>query len=183
MNENLETTNNEIQEPDLKITPVQKQERIETLDILRGIALLGILIIHFPAWFGMPAIYLNALGENMWTDFWDTTVQSFIGIFALGKFYTMFAFLFGLGFAIFYERAKAKTTSPILLFYRRLFILLLIGLVHISFIWFGDVLVIYALFGFLLPLFFNRKPKTLLIWAVALFCVLMLLMTFTRVPS
>ncbi len=155
--------------------PVQAQERIEVLDVIRGFALLGILMANM-AIFSSPATYFEALGKNMWTGLWDTIASSFISLLIQGKFYTMFSFLFGLGFAIFYERAKAKTTRPTLLFYRRLFILLLIGLVHAFFIWFGDILVTYALLGFLLPLFFNRKPKTILIWAVSLFGAFILLM-------
>ncbi|MDR0331858.1 MAG: DUF418 domain-containing protein [Dysgonamonadaceae bacterium] len=159
--------------------PVQAQERIAILDIIRGIALLGILLVHMPAWFGTPAIYLMILGESMWTNVWDTTFSSFISIFVEGKFYTMFSFLFGLGFVIFFERAKARSISPKLLFFKRLIILLIIGLIHAFFIWYGDILVSYALFGFLLPLFFNCKPKTLIIWVVAFFSVLLLIMGAT----
>jgi uncharacterized protein len=157
--------------------PVQAQERMEILDIIRGVALLGILLLHMPAWFGTPALYLMMLGESMWTNIWDTTVQSFLDLFFRGKFYTMFSFLFGLGFVIFYERAKARSARPILLFYKRLSILLIIGLIHTFFIWFGDILVTYALFGFLLPLFFNRKPKTILIWVVVFFSAILLFLT------
>ena len=155
--------------------PIQAQERIATLDVIRGVALLGIFLIHFPAWFGSPALYVEALGINLWTSVWDTTVQSFIGIFALGKFYTMFTFLFGLGFVIFFERAKARTSSPKLLFFKRLSILLIIGLVHGFFIWHGDVLALYALYGLLLPLFFHRQLKTLIIWTVVFFSLFLLI--------
>ena len=72
----------------LLTAPVQAQERIAILDIIRGVALLGILLIHMPAWFGTPAFYLMMLGENMWTNVWDTTISSFIDLFFLGKFYT-----------------------------------------------------------------------------------------------
>jgi len=154
--------------------PVQAQERIEILDVIRGFALLGILIANMPL-FSSPAQYFEIIGKDMWTGFGDTITSSFTSLFIQGKFYVMFSFLFGLGFALFYERAKAKTKKPIRLFYRRLFVLLLIGLVHAFFIWSGDILVAYALLGFLLPLFFNRKPATLLIWATALFCVFILL--------
>jgi len=177
MQDKMDATNIQAQKAGLNnvaiAEPVQAQERIEILDVIRGFALLGILIANMPS-FNSPAHYFEVIGKDMWTGFWDTITYSFISLFIQGKFYVMFSFLFGLGFAIFYERAKAKTTRSILLFYRRLFILLLIGLVHAFFIWSGDILVTYALFGFLLPLFFNRKPKTLLIWAVALFCVLIL---------
>ena len=174
MQENIETTNTQIENTAVKAVPVQKQERIETLDILRGFALLGIFLIHMPAWFGTPAIYLMVLGESMWTNIWDTTVASFIDLFFLGKFYTIFSFLFGLGFVIFYERAKARASKPVLLFYKRIFILLIIGLLHAFFIWYGDILVSYALLALLLPAFFNRKSKTYIKWAIVLFSLFLL---------
>lgn len=156
--------------------PVQPGERVEVLDVIRGFALLGILIANM-AFFSSPAVYLELLGREMWTSSWDRAVSAFIGLFIEGKFYTMFSFLFGLGFVIFFERAQAKSISPTLLFYRRLFILLLIGLVHAFFIWYGDILVYYALLGFFLPFFFKRSPKAILIWAVSFFLVLILIMT------
>jgi uncharacterized protein len=166
MKERIDTMN-------FKAEPVRAQERIEVLDVIRGFALLGILIANM-AWFSTPALYYEILGKNMWTGFWDTTTSWFINLLVQGKFYTMFSFLFGLGFAIFFERAKEKTAYPKFLFYRRLFILLIIGLAHAFFIWYGDVLVAYALLGFLLPLFFNRKPKTLIKWSISLFSVFLL---------
>lgn len=155
--------------------PIRVQERIEVLDVIRGFALLGILIANMP-WYNSPALYSEILGKSLWPGFWDTIASSFVNLFIQGKFYSIFSFLFGLGFAIFYERAMAKTTRPMRLFYRRLFILLLIGLLHAFFIWSGDILVTYALLGFLLPLFFNRKSKTILIWALSLFTVFILFM-------
>ena len=165
----METVNNQ------KPEPTQIQDRIEVLDAIRGIALLGILIANM-SFFSSPAIYLEVLGINLWTGFWNETTTSFINLFVQGKFYSIFSFLFGLGFAIFFERAIAKTESPNLLFNKRLFILLLIGLFHGFFIWFGDILVNYALLGFLLPLFFYRKPKTILIWAFSLFVSLIIVL-------
>ncbi len=161
----------------LTLEPVQNQERIELLDTIRGFALLGILIANM-AWYSSPALYADMLGRNMWTGLWDTTTSSFINLFVQGKFYSMFSFLFGLGFVLFFERAKERTTKPKLLFYRRLFILLLIGLVHAFFIWYGDILVTYALLGFLLPLFFNLKPKTLIKWVISLFSIFLLFLAF-----
>jgi len=162
-----------------KAEPMQAQERIEVLDVMRGIALLGILIVNMDL-FNSPVAYMD---KNLWTGFWDTTVSSFITFLVHGKFYTMYAFLFGLGFAIFYERAKARKAKPKLLFYRRLFILLLIGLAHAFLIWYEDILVTYALLGFLLPLFFNRKPKTLLIWVASIFTGLLFLTALSKMEN
>ena len=179
MQEKIDMMNIQTQDTDLKslpkAEPVQVQERIEVLDVIRGFALLGVLMANM-AWFSSPALYFEILGKDMWTGAWDTTTSSFINLLVSGKFYSMFSFLFGLGFAIFFERAMERTVKPKLLFYRRLFILLLIGLAHAFFIWYGDILVTYALLGFLLPLFFNRKPKTLIKWAISLFSIFILLL-------
>ena len=171
MQETIVTVNEQQLENALITAPVQAQERMEILDIIRGVALLGILLVHMPVMFGTPFIYSTVLGINMWTNAWDTIATGFVGIFVQGKFYTMFSFLFGLGFVIFYERAKARSSKPTRLFMTRLVILLVIGLLHAFFIWFGDVLTAYALFGFLLPIFFNRKPKTLIIWVIVFFAI------------
>jgi len=162
--------------PKQKAEPILFQERVGSIDAIRGFALLGILIVNMIAFSGPPGIYFSLVGTNdTWTNFWDIAASNFTLFFVQGKFYTIFAFLFGLGFAIFYERAKEKTGKPIRFFYKRLLILLLIGLVHALFIWSGDVLVFYAVLGFLLPLFFNRKPKTLLKWTGAIFFSIVIL--------
>lgn len=158
--------------------PIQSRERIEVLDVIRGFALLGILIANM-SMFSSPAMFLDIVGENPWTGFWNKLTTSFINLFVQGKFYSMFSFLFGLGFSIFLERAKTRTAKPVKLFHRRLFVLLIIGLIHAFFIWSGDILVSYALLGFLLPLFFNVKPKTLLLWALALFLVFIMFMSLS----
>jgi len=185
MEEKITTIETEVPETVLlRAEPLQGQERMEILDVIRGFALLGILIVNM-AMFSNPLYFEFFSRSNMWTNFgidmqanfWNAATSGFINFFAQGKFYTIFAFLFGLGFFIFFERAKAKTTKPTLLFYKRLLILLLIGLIHAFFIWYGDVLVSYALFGLLLPLFFNARPKTILIWAGAIFFALVIFAT------
>jgi len=152
--------------------PVKAKERIEVIDIVRGFALLGIFIVNMFIFSG------SSLAVDMWAGPLDTLTASFVKLFFAGKFYVMFVFLFGLGFAMFFERAKEKAKRPTLLFYRRLFILIIIGLVHAFFIWSGDVLISYALFGSLLPLFSNRKHKTIIIWAVSIFVVFMLCIAY-----
>lgn len=82
--------------------------------------------------------------------------------FAEGSFYPIFAFLFGLGFAL--QLRKGEGVVP--LYRRRLFVLLGIGVLHAVFVWLGDILVTYALVGFLLLPFRNRSDRTLLLWVV-----------------
>ena len=155
--------------------PITASERIEVLDVLRGFALLGILLVnmHF---FALPFASM-ALEPHGNSDLLDRMAEWFIRFAAQGKFYTLFSFLFGMGFAIFVTRAEQKGHRGGRLFVRRLLGLLLIGTVHAFFIWMGDILMTYAFCGFLLLLFRKRKPKTMIVWAVILLLVSPLLMT------
>jgi uncharacterized protein len=160
------------------IKPVQVEDRINTLDILRGFAIFGIFIVNM-GMINSPYIYLYAINEQMWTSTWDQIAEAFILIFAQGKFYTMFSFLFGLGFILFIERAQQKIDRPKLLFVRRLIVLFLIGVIHAYFLWYGDILMTYAVSGLLLLAFYNAKPKTLVIWAIALLSFYILLVALS----
>jgi uncharacterized protein len=158
--------------------PVQPHERIQVIDIIRGFALLGILIINMN-FFSNPIIYLNIMGENISHNIWDKIIIGVEKLLVEGKFYSMFSFLFGLGFMIFVERASKRVRRPTLLFYRRVLILLVIGLIHAFLIWSGDILVSYALLAFLLPIFHKRKPNTILIWALILLLLAVMIVGFS----
>ena len=142
------------------IGPVEASERIELLDILRGFAIFGILVVNM-LFFAGP-IYWRI--DSPWS-FEEQLVEAFIAFFFQGKFYSLFSFLFGLGLAIQMLRAEERGVDFGRLYRRRLLILLMIGLVHAILIWYGDILHIYALLGFLLLLFHKRQPRTILIWA------------------
>ncbi|UHA72224.1 DUF418 domain-containing protein [Paenibacillus sp. 481] len=156
--------------------PLHQTERISELDLIRGFALLGILIVNMQ-YFSYPFIYTTISNIDLWPDVWDQAVKKGIVIFAQNKFNTMFSFLFGLGFMIFIQRAKQKGEQPARLFIRRLLVLLGIGLIHSYFIWAGDVLVFYSIMGFILLLFRNCQPKTLLTWAFSLIFIPVVLLT------
>ena len=128
--------------------PIGPKERIEILDIIRGVALLGVLIANMLAFKAPMFNYTPPLSSIVATT--DSLAAWFIKLFVEGKFYTIFSFLFGLGFYIFMERAAEKTEDITFLFRRRLLILLCIGLVHLVLLWTGDVLLTYALAGFIL---------------------------------
>lgn len=146
--------------------PITAQERIEVLDVLRGFALLGILVVnmHF---FSLPFTSF-ALEPHGFPGLADRVSEWLIRFAAQAKFYTLFSFLFGLGFAIFVTRADEKGRDGTRLFVRRILALLLIGTVHAFLIWPGDILMTYAVGGWILLLFRKRKPKTLILWAVIL---------------
>ncbi len=146
--------------------PISKQERILTIDIIRGFALLGIFLVNMPA-FHSPAFMISH-PEYTGMDYW---LDLFLQMFVQTKFYTIFSFLFGLGFYIFMNRAEQKGLHINRLFTKRLTVLFLFGAIHFIFIWYGDILHTYALAGFFLLLFYKRKTKTILIWAFSLLFV------------
>ena len=137
------------------------KKRYVILDALRGFAILGICLANFPEFslwtFSDPA------GWTI-TDKVTRAVQTFL---VDGKFYTLFSLLFGMGFSIQLENAGQKTRT----FYRRMTVLLLIGLIHLLFLWSGDILMLYAAMGMLLPLF-KRLPTRKILYAGGGFLVL-----------
>jgi uncharacterized protein len=145
--------------------PTAARERIVTLDILRGIALLGVVIANVwlwfsGAWFRFPEFHAQVRVFSL-----DAVVFNGIALFVSGKAITTFSFLFGLGFAIQMMRAEERGAAIGPVYRRRLAVLLLFGIVHAFFLWYGDILMVYAMLGFLLLLFRKRAERTLLIWA------------------
>ena len=139
-----------------ELTP--SASRIQSIDVLRGVAVLGILLMNIRL-FGMPyAAYFNP------TAFGDLTgVNQFIfwfgAIMADQKFMTIFSALFGAGLILMTDRADAAGRSSGWLLYRRTFWLLVLGVIHAYLIWYGDILVIYSLCAFVVILFRNFSPK------------------------
>ncbi|TVQ04327.1 MAG: DUF418 domain-containing protein [Balneolaceae bacterium] len=144
--------------------PVKPVERIVDLDILRGIALFGILVVNLYI-FSNPIAILVA-GSEMWTEWYNQTFLFFSRVFFEGKFITLFSFLFGLGFYIFTERLKIKDLPIRRVFFRRMFLLFLIGIIHAMFFWAGDILAPYAISGIIIMLFLYRTDKTIKVWIV-----------------
>ncbi|MEC1545975.1 DUF418 domain-containing protein [Bacillus halotolerans] len=150
--------------------PVSLRERVHFLDIVRGFALLGIIIVNY------FLIVDSVKGFEMTSD---DVLHNLVSWFAEGKFVTLFSFLFGVGFMIFMDRAAQKVDSPNKLFARRLSILLGFGILHITFVWVGDILSFYAISGFLLLAFYKRTAKTVLRWIIALIAFQFLTPVFT----
>jgi len=145
-----------------RAAPVRGKERIEFVDILRGFALLGVLLMNMYGFSGQMAGYTNPLPLPLV----DRAVVVLVRFLVEAKFYSMFSFLFGWGMAMQMTRAETGGTRFLPVFLRRLFILLIIGVLHANLIWDGDILTTYALFGFLLLLFRKRSGKALLVTAV-----------------
>ena len=143
-----------------------ERNRILTLDIVRGIAVMGILVMNIAAFampypaYANPAAYGGDSGANLasWV---------FNYIMFDGKMRGLFSILFGASTLLVIERATAAGRAGGRAHYARMIVLLGFGLVHFYFIWFGDVLALYAISGMVLYFFRNKSPKSLVRWAVA----------------
>jgi len=150
-----------------QVGPVTLGERIQFIDVLRGMALFGILAANMRAFFAPLDIY-DRIGV-LFHGRADVMAQWFIDAFIQGKFISIFSFLFGMGFAIQMSRAEAKGVKFLSFYPRRLLALAMFGLIHGILIWGGDILLTYSVSGAILLLFRNRQQKTLLWWAGGLF--------------
>lgn len=163
------------------ITPLQAKQRIDFIDILRGFALFGVLVINIYTFSQPPSGHIGSSYNDL--HGFQEIFAWFINIFITGKFYTIFSFLFGLGFAIQIERLRSKTDKYISIYVRRLFILIAIGFIHAIFLYTGDILKLYALNGFLLLLFRNSSPKKIFIWAASLSFVMILIFSAATISD
>lgn len=163
-----------------KVSPISGKDRLETIDMLRGFALLGIIIANI-VWYLYPAyLQQDPSFKNDWTAFWnesDYAVQSALAMFVVGKFVLLFSMLFGFGMVIMQERTAIKQLNFWGIYSRRLIALFIFGSIHAYFIWFGDILTDYAILGFLLLLMHKLKPRTLLLISITLYSLLIILIT------
>lgn len=153
-----------------KLVETQKAERILSLDLIRGIAVLGILLMNISSFSMIGQAYINPTimggleGINEW-------VHKFNYVFAHQKFMSIFSILFGAGIVLFSERVVARGFSAAKYYYRRLFFLLIFGFIHAYLIWMGDILVAYSICGAIAFMFIKMRPITLLIIATVIFSV------------
>lgn len=135
--------------PPMAPTPVARGERLQALDVLRGLALPGILLMNLEAFTGGLMQSMTGLDPALRGA--DRVVDALVLVFVQGKFYPLFALLFGMGFAVMAQRARALPPSTFTAVYaRRLAALAVIGLLHTLLLWSGDILLGYALVGVLL---------------------------------
>ncbi len=143
------------------------QRRIVTLDIVRGVAVMGILAMNIVA-FAMPeAAYMNPRAYGTESEI-DLVAWAFNFVFIDGKMRGLFSFVFGASMLLVIERARAKNESPASVHFRRMLWLLVFGFLHYYLIWFGDILTTYAMIGMVAWLFRNQEPGRLVRWGVAL---------------
>lgn len=147
--------------------PVRERDRIHALDVLRGVAVLGILTMNIGS-FSMPsAAYFNptAWGDPTGLNGWVWRVTH---VAADLKFMAIFSMLFGAGIVLMSERRVARGLGATGLHFRRMFWLLAFGLAHAHLLWYGDILVWYALAGSVVFFMRNRRPRTLIVTGVLL---------------
>lgn len=154
----------------MMLAPIAPTERLRGVDIARGIALLGILFVNARFFFGPmgvvaePSVTLDG-GERKAAD---TLAWCFVETFCTYKFISLFSLLFGFGLAMQAGRAIAQGKSPWPAGLRRLAMLALVGIVHWSLVWFGDILMIYALYGVLALACTRWSQRTVGVVALAL---------------
>ena len=148
------------------LAPLGEPERYEALDLLRGFAVLGILLMNIQS-FAMPfAAYFNptALGPPAALDY---AIWSVKHLLADQKFMTIFSLLFGAGVLLMSRRVAEHGGRPAVVHYRRMAWLLLFGLAHGYLLWYGDILVLYAVCGALIFPLRRLAPRTRLALGVA----------------
>lgn len=144
------------------------ENRHITLDALRGFAVMGILAMNIAAFdmpfmaYLSPAIYGGDTGANLASWFFSYIIFD-------GKMRGLFSLLFGASMTLIAERAEAKSENPVKIHYTRMFWLALFGLAHFFFIWFGDILFLYASVGCIAFLFRKWQPRRLIKWALVIY--------------
>ena len=147
--------------------PLSPTERIYTLDVVRGFALLGILIMNMPGF--ANSFFVEADGSHLWSAPVDRAAEVVRDMLFSGKFNSMFSLLFGIGFTI--QFARMQELSPghaTQLYLRRLLVLLALRVVHAIVFWTGDVLHVYAALGLLLLLVLRHATDRMIIGMIIL---------------
>lgn len=143
--------------------PLPAGERLPVVDVLRGFALMGILIMNMPGF--SYSGWHEADGSHYWPWIWDQRAEQVRDALFSGKFNSLFSVLFGLGFTI--QFARMQQADPLhadRLYLRRLLVLLAIGVVHATVFWTGDVLHVYAVLGIVLLFGLRRVSDRGLVW-------------------
>ena len=150
--------------------PTTVRERVLVIDVLRGFALIGIIVANMRGFNSPMEAYSRPY--LFWDSPTDLAVQGAIDFFVSGKFMTLFAMLFGLGFAVQMDRGGERFTGVYL---RRMAGLLVIGAIHAFLIWWGDILITYAAMGFCLLLFRKAETDDLFRWSMMFYWLPMLM--------
>jgi len=158
--------------------------RITSLDLLRGFALLGILIMNIISFSNVGIGYINPT-QGAGIEGYNSWIHGFSHLFADMRFMSLFSILFGAGVVLFSERIARKELSAAKYHYRRMLWLFVFGMMHAYLIWMGDILVSYAICGSLVFLLRKKSIKTLYILGSISFIIptLFSLMTYFFTPQ
>jgi uncharacterized protein len=140
--------------------PTPTKDRIEGIDILRGFALMGILLVNI---LGFNASFFNFGG--FYSSLPNAFQQSFYNVYislTADKFIFLFSFLFGYGIWMQYEKFRDQSQLFRRFFSRRMFLLAVFGLTHVVLLWAGDILIIYAITGFIFLLLYGLRTRWLI---------------------
>ncbi|MBN8845222.1 MAG: DUF418 domain-containing protein [Sphingomonadales bacterium] len=149
--------------------------RYESLDAIRGVAVMGILAMNIVA-FALPmSAYFNPAAGGPPSPA-NLATWAFNFVFVDSKMRGLFSMLFGASTLLVIQSAEAGGRSPLATHYARMFWLGLFGLAHFYFLWFGDILSLYAVCGLLLYLFRGLSIRALLLWAAGFLLIALLLM-------
>lgn len=152
-------------------------KRIESIDLLRGIAVLGILIMNIQS-FSMPsAAYINpmAYGDLSGANKWVWIISHLLADL---KFMALFSMLFGAGIVLMTDKLKSSGRREGATWHFRNFWLLLFGILHVALLWNGDILIMYSICGFFVYFLRNKSAKTIFRTAISLFIIPILLTLF-----
>lgn len=152
----------------MKVRPTELHERVVAIDMMRGFSLLGIFIVNMLA-FHTPFYYINPY--TWYTNPLDKETFQWIDIILQGSVYPLFSMLFGYGLMMQFRKSQDRGHSFIPLGLRRLSILLIIGILHAFLVWSGDILITYALSGFIV-LSLLRLSKVWLLTIASLLYIL-----------
>lgn len=143
---------------------LSKKHRIDVMDAIRGLALLGIFLMNIE-WFVRPIVEMGT-GVDQKQSGIDWLASWFIYVFVQGKFWTLFSILFGMGFSVMFSRRRGDTKGFIPLYLRRILGLFTFGFCHYVFVWTGDILHAYAIAGLALLLLVTRSWLVASVYAV-----------------
>ena len=133
-------------------------------DVLRGFALLGILVVNIQ----FMALNSDQGARGEWTQgFANGSATFLIAALFAGKFYLLFSFLFGYSSNYVIRNDKSNRARWV----KRCFVLIGLGALHFTFLWHGDIIFLYGFFGLLLTFFFFRADRTLKIWSRIVFSI------------
>jgi uncharacterized protein len=154
-------------QPAVDPAPLSEAQRIGAIDALRGVALFGVLMVNLTTEFRV-SIFRQFVGDDAGTTIWDRLASQFVTTALEMKAFSLFSLLFGIGLAIQFERLSRRSDRTLLIF-RRIAVLLALGLIHLFLIWNGDILTEYAVAGFIvLPLLYAPTPAVAGVTVVSL---------------